>query len=225
MSVGVVVPAAGSGVRMGGMAKAFLPIAGEPMLRHTLRPFLALPSVAEIVVALRPEDAHDPPDWLLLDSRVRVVAGGAERGDSVYAALACISDHCDIVLIHDAARPLVSANLIGRAIAAASGGQCAVVAVPVTDTIQQVDDEERVVATPDRRYLRAAQTPQAFPRAVIMSAHRRARAEGVLATDDAALVARYGGVVFAIEGDRENLKVTTPADVALAELLLGRRAM
>lgn len=225
MSIAVVVPAAGAGERMGGIAKAFLPLAGEPMLRHALRPFLAHPDVSRVVVALRSGDLLEPPGWLVqLDARIRLVAGGRERSDSVRAALDHVDDAVDIVLIHDAARPLVTTAVIARAVAAALTGHCAVVGVPVTDTIQEVDERGIVIATPDRRRLHAAQTPQAFPRVVIVDAYRRAAADGVRATDDASLVAHYGGEVLAIEGDRENLKVTTPADVAIAELLLRRRA-
>lgn len=224
MSVAVIVPAAGAGARMGGIAKAFLPLAGEPLLLHALRPFLAHPGVVRVVVALRPEDLREPPGWLVtLDRRIHLVAGGRERGDSVRAALDEIDDATDIVLIHDAARPLVTTAVIERAIAAARAGHGAIVGVPVTDTIQEVDERGIVIATPDRRRLLAAQTPQAFPREVIVDAYRRAAADGVHATDDASLVAHYGGTVLAIEGDRENLKVTTPADVATAELLLRQR--
>jgi 2-C-methyl-D-erythritol 4-phosphate cytidylyltransferase len=224
MSVAVVVPAAGAGARMGGIAKPFLPLAGEPLLLHALRPFLAHPGVTRVVVALRSDDLLEPPGWLVgLDHRIHLVAGGRERGDSVRAALNHVDDAIGIVLIHDAARPLVTTAVIGRAIAAALAGHCAVVGVPVTDTIQEVDERGFVIATPDRRRLRAAQTPQAFPRDVIVDAYRRAAADGVHATDDASLVAHYGGAVLAIEGDRENLKVTTPADVAIAQLLLSRR--
>ena len=225
MSVAVVVPAAGAGARMGGVAKAFLPLAGEPVLLHALRPFLAHPDVTRIVIALPAGDLREPPAWLIgLDARIRLVPGGRERGDSVRAALDCIEGAVDVVLIHDAARPLVTTAVIERAIAAARAGHSAVVGVPVTDTIQEVDERGVVIALPDRRRLRAAQTPQAFPREVIVEAYRRAAVDGVHATDDASLVARYGGRVLAIEGEPENLKVTTPADVAIAELLLRRRA-
>jgi 2-C-methyl-D-erythritol 4-phosphate cytidylyltransferase len=225
VSVAVVVPAAGSGSRLGGVVKPFLDIAGVPMLLHALRPFLADPRVTCVVVALRPSDAADPPPWLAdLDDRVRIVSGGAERQDSVRAGLAAIPADADIVLVHDAARPLVSPALVDRAIEAARRGISAVAGVSATDTIQQVDASGRIVATPDRALLRHAQTPQAFPRGMIVEAYRRAAAEGIAATDDAALVARCGGTVMMIEGERENLKVTTPLDVVVATALLRARA-
>jgi 2-C-methyl-D-erythritol 4-phosphate cytidylyltransferase len=224
MSVAVVIPAAGAGQRLGGTAKPFVTLAGRPLLAHTLQPFLDDTRVACIVVALPAAHAAHPPQWLCsVDARIRIVAGGVERGDSVRAGLAAVPSEIDVVLIHDAARPLVTREVVDRAIAAAERGLCAVVGVPVADTIQEVDDTGRIITTPDRALLRQAQTPQAFPRAIIVDAYARAAADGVGATDDAALVTRYGGVVFVIEGDRENLKVTTPADVAVADALLRAR--
>jgi 2-C-methyl-D-erythritol 4-phosphate cytidylyltransferase len=129
----------------------------------------------------------------------------------------------DVILVHDAARPLVSAPVIGRCIAAAAAGRSALAAVPVTDTIQQVDDDGVVVRTPDRALLRAAQTPQAFPAGVLREAHDRAAADGVSATDDAGLVARYGGIVHVVDGEVENLKVTTQLDMLLAAAILSSR--
>jgi 2-C-methyl-D-erythritol 4-phosphate cytidylyltransferase len=225
MSVSVVVPAGGSGRRIGGVPKAFLPIAGEPMLLHALRPFLAHRRVTSIVIALRAEDASTPPGWLTrLDSRVRLVTGGVERADSVRAGLAVVPDDANVILIHDAARPLVTAHVIDLAIEAADSGNCAVIGVPVTDTLQQVDEANRIVSTPERRWLWHAQTPQAFPRDTIVQAYRRAAREAVSATDDSTLVLRYGGSVVMIQGDPGNLKITTQADIVIAEALLRARS-
>ncbi|HEX6306911.1 MAG TPA: 2-C-methyl-D-erythritol 4-phosphate cytidylyltransferase [Longimicrobiales bacterium] len=221
--VAVVIAAGGAGRRMGGVVKPLLELRGMPLLRHTLAPFLSRADVRWIVVALPAELAAAPPHWLLGDPRVEVVAGGAERVDSVRHALGAVPAEAAIVLVHDAARPLVSAAVIERCIAAAAAGRSAIAAVRVTDTIKEVDDGGRIVSTPDRRRLWAAQTPQAFPADVLREAHARAAAEGLSATDDAALVARYGGTVVVVEGAPENLKVTTPADLAVAEALLGAR--
>jgi 2-C-methyl-D-erythritol 4-phosphate cytidylyltransferase len=221
----VVIPGGGGGRRLGGVRKPFVELAGRPLLAHTLAPFLATPDVASVVIALAPDDAAAPPDWLArLDPRIRIVAGGAERGDSVRCALDAVPDECDVVLVHDAARPLLTRHLVARCIAAAAAGRNIIAAVPVVDTIQQVAADGTIVATPDRTTLRRAQTPQAFPRSVLVAAYRRAAAQGVRATDDAALVVRFGGSVVAIEGEPENLKVTTPMDLAIAELLLRSRA-
>jgi 2-C-methyl-D-erythritol 4-phosphate cytidylyltransferase len=128
----------------------------------------------------------------------------------------------DVILIHDAARPLVTAMVIDRAIRAAADGECVIAATPVTDTIQQVNGHGAIVATPDRRTLWRAQTPQAFPRSIVAAAYRQAEADGFLATDDAAIITRYGGTVRVIEGDPGNMKITVPADVRIAEALLGK---
>lgn len=225
MRAAVVVPAAGAGRRMGGAYKPSLTLAGEPLLLHALRPFLAFPEIVQVIVALPAALVAAPPSWLTaLDPRVQLVAGGAERGDSVRAALAATQPDVDVVLVHDAARPLVTRAIIERALAAAGAGRSVVAAVPLTDTVQQVDAAGVIVATPDRSRLRAAQTPQAFPRAVLIDAYARAAAEGAAATDDAALVARCGVPVEVFDGDVANLKVTTPADLVLAEALLARRS-
>jgi 2-C-methyl-D-erythritol 4-phosphate cytidylyltransferase len=221
--VAVVIPAAGAGRRFGA-PKPFADLAGQPVLRHTLTPFLDDPRVRSIVIALPLAVAHQPPAWLAhLDARISLVPGGAERGDSVHAALRALPEDIDVVLVHDAARPLVSGAVIDRAIRAAAAGECAIAAVPATDTVQEVDAQLRIVATPDRTSLWLAQTPQAFPRAVIVAAYDRAATEDVRATDDAALVLRYGGTVRIIEGDRENVKITVPADHIVAEALLHAR--
>lgn len=218
------IPAAGAGRRFGGALKPFADLAGQPVLRRALVPFLEDPRVSRIVVALPEAMVKDPPAWLTeLDARITLVPGGSERGDSVHAALRALPDEINVVLVHDAARPLVSSAVIDRAIRAAMAGDCVIAAVPATDTVQQVDAQRRIVATPDRSSLWLAQTPQAFPRDVIVAAYNHAAAEDVRATDDAALVLRYGGTVRIIEGDPENVKITVPADHIVAEALLHAR--
>ncbi len=222
--VAVIVAAGGTGRRMGDVRKQYLELLGEPVLIRALRPFLRQPAVRWVVVALPPGDAAQPPAWLAgLDARVRVVAGGAERTDSVRAALAAVPEQAEIVLVHDAARPLVSEEVITRVLTAAAAGVAVVPVVPVEDTIKEVDDEGRVRATLERARLRRVQTPQAFPRALLVEAHRRALAEGLAATDDAALVERIGGTIVAVEGSSENLKITSAADLVVAEALLRAR--
>lgn len=220
--VAVVIPAGGSGQRMGGVSKPLLELCGEPILARSMKRFLERDDVRWIIVALPAAVVADPPAWLLRDARVRLVAGGAERGDSVRSALAAVPSEAAVIVVHDAARPLVARAVIDRCISAASAGHSAVAAVPLTDTIQQVDDDGRIVATPDRRQLRAAQTPQAFPAEVLRRAYERAQMDGIAATDDAALVARCGDTVIVVEGAADNLKVTTPEDMILAEALLAR---
>lgn len=219
-----VLPAGGAGRRMGGAYKPLLEVAGEPLLLHALRPFLTFSEIEWVVVALPAGIASAPPAWLLaLDARITLVAGGDERGASVANALAVVPREADAVLVHDAARPLVSRALVQRALLAATDGRCAIAAIPVTDTIKEVDDDARIVGTPDRHRLRAAQTPQVFPRAVLIDAYARAARDGWVATDDAALVARTGRSVTIFPGDPENIKVTSPSDLDVAAALLRRR--
>lgn len=219
--VAVVIPAGGSGRRMGGVFKPFIELAGVPVLERSMLPFLERRDVVCIAVALPPDHAAVPPPWLLRDDRVVIAAGGAERSDSVRHALAVVPADVDVIVVHDAARPLVTPAIVDRCIAAAAAGRSAIAAIPVVDTLKEVDEGGRVVGTPDRRSLWAAQTPQAFPASLLRTAHDRAQQEGIGATDDAALVVRYGATVIVVEGAPENLKITTPADVAMAMSLLN----
>jgi 2-C-methyl-D-erythritol 4-phosphate cytidylyltransferase len=214
-----VIPAGGTGLRMGGdVRKQYLELAGEPMLLRTLRTFREHPSVEWVIVALPPADVHGPP--FRLPDDVVVVPGGAGRGDSVRAGLAAVPEAADVVLVHDAARPLVTRAVVDRVLAAVGGGVGAIAAVPVADTLKRVDGSRTITGTVERERLWRAQTPQGFPRAALVDAYRRAAEEGVAATDDAALVERYGGRVVVVEGDERNLKVTRPEDLRVAEALL-----
>lgn len=223
--IAVVIPAAGAGTRMGGAAKPFLQLEGEPVLVHALRPFLARADVARVIVALPAADAASPPPWLTrLDRRIAVVPGGSERAESVLRALDAVPGTADVVVVHDAARPLVTPEIIERTIAAVTDCEGAIAAIDASDTIHEVDDDGIIERTPDRARLKHAQTPQAFPRALLDAACRRAAAEGLPATDEASLVVRYGGRVRVVPGERENLKVTVPADLVLAQSILRARA-
>lgn len=221
MRVAAVIPAGGVGRRMGGVRKQYLELAGTPLLVHTLRPFLEHPYVEWVIVALPPDDVASPPPWLAeLNGRIMLVPGGEERGDSVARALEHVPQEADVVVIHDAARPLLTRTLIDRALRVAARGDGAVAAVPLADTVKDVDAGGVVQGTPDRDRLWRAQTPQAFPRALVLDAYRRAQQDGFRGTDDASLVEHYGGRVLIVEGAPENLKVTGPADVIVAEALL-----
>jgi 2-C-methyl-D-erythritol 4-phosphate cytidylyltransferase len=218
VTVAVLVPAAGSGVRMrAGTPKALLTLAGEPLLLHAVRRLRAVPRIGPIVVAA-PADRLDDVAALLAGLDVTVVAGGAERQDSVRLALAPLPPDVDLVLVHDAARALTPAAVVDAVIDALLDGAEAVVPVlPVADTVKRVDGE-RVVETVDRADLRAVQTPQGFRRAVLEEAHRQ---DGAV-TDDAALVERLGRTVVTVPGSEEAFKVTRPFDLLVAEAVLAR---
>ena len=215
--VGVVIPAGGSGQRMGGQAKALLLLAGKPILTHTIERFTD-PRIVSICVALPSAllESYQP-----YDERVRVVAGGAERSESVRLGIEALPGDIDIVLIHDAARPLVSRDLIARVIDAVTAECGAIAALPASDTVHVVSSDDRIVSTPDRNTLWYAQTPQAFPRGLILAVHSAAARARVSSTDDAALVAQHGGCVRVIAGESSNIKITVPADLRLAEALLA----
>lgn len=224
MRAAAVIVAGGAGTRFGGpVRKQYLQIGGEPVLLRALRPFLAHSRVASVVVVLPVDDVAQPPAWLA-ELPVRIVAGGAERGDSVRNGLLATPDDAAAVLIHDGARPFVSIDIIDRVLDACAGGG-AIAAVPVTDTIQQVDAAGVIVHTPDRSALWQAQTPQGFPRAGILRAYQRAAEEGVAATDDAGLYARYAGPVRVVMGAYENLKVTRPDDLPIAKAIAARSSV
>ena len=223
--VGVIIVAAGRGARVGGTPKQFRDLAGVPVLLRALRPFTSHPAVACTVVALPAADASAPPEWLapLVGDRLRVVAGGTERGDSVRAAMAALPAHCATVLVHDGARPLVSRETIDAVIAAAARGVGAVAAVPLGDTLKEVEEGASslvVERTIPRQRLWRAQTPQGFPRALLERALQAAAADAVQGTDDAELVERIGGRVEIVPDQPSNLKLTTPADFALADALV-----
>jgi 2-C-methyl-D-erythritol 4-phosphate cytidylyltransferase len=220
VSVAALVPAAGSGVRMGGdRPKALLPLAGEPLLVHAVRALRTAPSVDRIVVAAPPADVADVTA-LLTSYDVVVVPGGPERQDSVRRALAALSSEVDLVLVHDAARALTPPALVESVVAALRAGAEAVVPVlPVTDTVKRVDGN-RVISTVDRSHLRSVQTPQGFQRSVLEQAHAQDVAG---ATDDAALVERLGRTVLTVPGDVEAFKVTRPLDLLVAEVVLHGR--
>jgi 2-C-methyl-D-erythritol 4-phosphate cytidylyltransferase len=218
-----VVPAAGCGERMaGGSRKQYLRLGGEAILLRSLRAFLEHPVIHWVIVVLPAEDLASPP--VALPEGVIAVAGGDTRQGSVRRGLEAVPESADLVLIHDAARPLVSRAVIDRVIEAAADGVGVVPAVPLADTLKRVDGDGTVTATIDRSSLWLAQTPQAFPRRMIMEAHRSPTGAASGATDDAALVERWGGRVVVVDGDVGNIKITTPPDLALAETILATRS-
>jgi 2-C-methyl-D-erythritol 4-phosphate cytidylyltransferase len=222
--VGVVIVAGGNGTRVGGdELKQFRWVAGKPMLLHSVQTFMARPDVGMVVVVLPQRYAGDPPPWLFQCDvdRLLVSLGGRTRSESVANGLDDLPDEAQIVLVHDAARPLVGAATIDRVVEAVRAGRNAVAALPVVDTLKEVDDDGRIQRTVSRERLWRAQTPQGFPRQVIVDAHRRAKAERVSATDDAALLERLGIPVHVVKGSERALKVTDAGDFARVDALFA----
>lgn len=222
--VGVVIVAGGSGTRVGGEElKQFRWVAGKPMLLHSVQTFMQRSDVGMVVVVLPQRYAGDPPPWLFQCDvdRLLVSIGGRTRSESVANGLDDLPDEAQVVLVHDAARPLVGAETIDRVVAAVREGKSAVAALPVVDTLKEVDDAGRITRTVDREHLWRAQTPQGFPRQVIVEAHRRAQRERVSATDDAGLLERLDLPVYVVRGSERALKVTEAADFARVDLLFA----
>ncbi len=220
--VGVILVAAGSGSRTGSKElKQFRWIAGKPMLLHSIQTFQARADVAMVVCVLPREHVGDPPPWIFQSDadRLLISLGGRERSESVANGLEDLPSECEIVVIHDAARPLVTTETIGRVIDEARKGNGAVAGLPVIDTLKRVDSSGKVIETVDRFDIWRAQTPQAFPRKVIERAHREAREADRIATDDAALCEQIGLPVVVVRGSERALKITEENDFALAEAL------
>jgi 2-C-methyl-D-erythritol 4-phosphate cytidylyltransferase len=220
--VGVVIVAAGSGTRTGSSElKQFRWVAGKPALLHSVQAFMARDDVAIVVVVMPRSHAADPPPWLFQCDvdRLLISTGGATRHESVINGLEDLPEETTIAVVHDAARPLVSDKLIDRVISEARKGHGAIAAIPVADTLKEVDDDGRIVRTVDRTKLWRAQTPQAFPRELLERAHVSARENGYVATDDASLVEMLGEEVVVVRGSERAFKITEEQDFALAEAL------
>ena len=224
--VGVVIVAGGTGSRVGGgELKQLRWVAGKPMLLHSLQAFQARADVAMVVCVLPRQYAGDPPPWIFQSDaeRLLISVGGSTRAESVSNGLEDLPSDCRIVLIHDAARPLVSEGMIDRVITEARKGHGAIAALPVVDTLKRVDADGRITETVARDGLWRAQTPQGFPRELIERAHSEARANGThaTATDDAALCELLGLPVHVVRGSEKALKVTEEWDFVRAEAVRG----
>jgi len=222
LKITAVIPAGGSGRRMqGSKAKQYLLLHGIPLLVHTLRTFQEAPIIGDIVLVVPPADVDriqsDIVDAYSMTKISQVVAGGKERQDSVRNGLAVLPADCEIVLIHDAARPFVSPALIEKAVDGAAREGAVAAGIRARDTVKQCDREGRVIDTLDREQIWMAQTPQAFRRAIIVAAHQKAKEDNFYGTDDAMLVERMGIPVRMIDGIPDNIKITTTEDLAWAE--------
>jgi len=226
MHVTAVIPAAGTGVRMGGpVAKPFLLLGGIPLLARTLLR-LARSQVIDAYVLVVPPGSEETCAKAVvaaygLPATSRIVAGGAVRQASVLAGLQALPPGTDLVLVHDAARPCVPVCVVRATVEAAARDGAAVAAMPATETVKEARPDGRILRTLPRESLWIAQTPQAFARRIILEAHAAATADGFLGTDDAALVERLGRPVTLVPGSPENIKVTHPADLEVAARLLA----
>lgn len=221
MHVTAIIAAGGSGRRLGAaVPKQLLELGGLSMLQRSVEAFTSHPRISDVIVALPADLAAAPPPWLRSDDRVHVVSGGGRRQDSVAAAFDAVAESSEIVLIHDAARPFVSADLIARCIDAASTHGAAIAAMPVHDTVKQVRQGSVIDATLPRESIFLAQTPQAFGRDVLRDAVALGRS-GIDATDEAALAERAGHPVHVVEGDAGNVKITTQGDLEAAQSRLA----
>jgi len=219
--VTAIIAAGGRGARFGGaLPKQFLPLAGRPILQRSIDAFARHARITDVIVAVPPELIADPPDYLRAAAKpLTLVAGGARRQDSVARAFARVPGVAEIVVVHDAARPLVSDALIAQTVDAAAMDGAAIAALPATDTVKRADERRLIVGTIPRSEIFLAQTPQAFRAAVLRDALTLAEESGD-ATDEATLVERLGHPVRLVDGDPRNVKITTADDLALAERLL-----
>ena len=217
---GAVIVAAGSASRMGGIDKVMADLGGEPMIVRTARAFQNCDAIASIVIVTR-EDLIRPISDLCRDMKkvAAVVAGGKSRQESVHLGLNALPKGTKLAAVHDGARPLVSWQVIDRVVRAANTYGAAAPAIPVKDTIKVVEGR-LVKETPDRSSLMAVQTPQVFDFDLLRGALRKAEEDGAQVTDDCSAVERTGMRIKIVEGDERNLKVTTPMDLKIAELLL-----
>jgi 2-C-methyl-D-erythritol 4-phosphate cytidylyltransferase len=235
MRVIVIIPAAGLGTRMsapGGKSKQFAELNGVPIIIHTLRKFAALPEVNEIYIAMRKPESEAFASRLQQEhfaKKIHIVEGGEHRQQSVSSALAALkAAKEDIILVHDAVRPFVDAEIIGNVIEAAKKTGAAIAAIPAFDTIKQVDrtSEGAVVnATIPREHIVLVQTPQGFRYHVLKKAFDEAERDGFVGTDEASIVERSGHEVSVVMGSRRNIKITTPDDLELAEFFAGKEAI
>ena len=227
--VSVIFPAAGRGKRMGlGFNKIFTELAGSPILIQTLLTFSRCKCVDELIVVVDSSEMDAVKKVLSKIPRLKpykVVSGGSERQYSVYNGLIAVSDNCDIVLVHDAARPLISERIIQNVVDEVMLSGSAVCAVPVKDTTAIINEMGFIESVPDRNKLWAIQTPQGFKKEILVEAHQKAQEEQFLGTDEASLVRRTSHAVKLVMGDYDNIKITTPTDLFFAESLFGHKAV
>lgn len=227
--LGVIIVAAGKGKRMGSReSKQFIPLGDKPILVHTLEVFQQMDEIHAMALVVSEEQRTRCSGYLErygLHKVEAIVTGGKERQESVYRGLQALESlGMEWVLVHDGVRPLVRPEKIRACLQEAKNKGAAVLAVPVIDTIKVVDTSGQILSTPDRKSLWAMQTPQAFRLSDLKRAHEKAEEEGYEGTDDASLAERINLAVFVVEGDYDNIKITTPEDLKWAQDMLNERA-
>jgi 2-C-methyl-D-erythritol 4-phosphate cytidylyltransferase len=226
MSGTAIIVAAGEGRRMRSPTpKTFLPIAGRPLVLRTLDQFFSARNIEKVILVVAGQEIRSCEALIQGDPNLShqswiLQSGGPSRQESVRRGLEKLDSDCEIVAVHDGARPFISSALIDRCVDEAYRVAAVVIGVPVRDTIKVVSETHWVHATPDRNMLWEIQTPQVFNRKLIVEAHEWGKRQSIEATDDAMLVERMGKPVFLLEGERTNIKITTPEDILLAETLL-----
>ena len=223
------IPAAGQGKRMGGAhSKPYLLLEGKPILAHTLLELERCPLVDEVVLMVERGEIERARASVVEEFRLQkvgaILAGGVQRQDSVWEGLKTIQDDCDLVMVHDGVRPFISQEMLARSIQGAVDCGASIAGMPAKDTVKLVSAQNMVLKTPDRKSVFLVQTPQTFKRDILLRAYRQAMEDGFYATDEASLVERLGLPVKVVEGSYDNIKITTPEDLAVGEIILRRRS-
>ncbi|QPJ63949.1 MAG: 2-C-methyl-D-erythritol 4-phosphate cytidylyltransferase [Candidatus Nitrohelix vancouverensis] len=227
MKVAAIIPAGGQGVRMGGtQAKQYLTLGDKPILRHTLEVFQSCGLIDSVILSIPEADVVSVrreylPDFMVLSA---VVAGGAQRQDSVFNGFQAVDASAELIVVHDGVRPFATREMIESVIRSAEQHGAAIVAVPLSDTLKRADAEGRVKETIPRENLWRVQTPQAFRRDVLERAFQKAQEDSFYGTDEASLVERLGLPVAIVTGSEMNIKVTRPEDLIIGEGILASRA-
>ena len=220
----VVIVSAGRGNRMKcDINKQFLKIGGKEVIAHTIEKFYNNKNIGEIIIVVREDEKEFFQENIINKygyKNIKIAFGGKERQDSVYNGLKEVDKNCGIVLIHDGARPFVTNEIIEKSIKCAQKYNCAIVGIPVKDTIKIVNENNDVCNTPDRNTLWSIQTPQVFEYSLIMKAHEKAKDDKYYGTDDSMLIEYLGYNVKVVEGSYDNIKITTPEDLKVAEEIL-----
>lgn len=228
--VAAIIVAGGSGKRMGmAIKKQFINLEGKAVLAHTIEAFNNCEVIDEIIVVVGKEDKEQVKEKIVsyygYHKVTKIIEGGKERQDSVYNGLMATSENIKYVMIHDGARPFVTREVLESALNHTKSKKATVVAVPVKDTIKVVDEKYQVQTTPNRSTLWSVQTPQSFEKDLLIKAYTYAKQKQLEVTDDSMLVEAYGHKVHVVEGDYNNIKITTPEDLIIGEAIIKRKGL